>query len=208
MRRARSREMEWAGEQFLTRRWLGSRTPMQYVTVRADQTKQRLARVPGMPGVTVENRLGTRIHELVWCEADGRLYHGQAIGPQATAALKLLTGAPDAEEVLRLVGRAVSQHGPGYPGTMSAFDTRASWLFPTSSRRFFGLNQGGGVDSTQSLLEVELAEIRAAVMAQALEPGTYLAVVDRPPEVEPGIVDLTESQSLHVICGRWLSGQP
>jgi hypothetical protein len=207
VRRSRSREMEWAGEQFLTRRWLGSRTPMQYVTVRADNTKQKLARVPNVAGVTVENRLGVAIHELVWCELDGRLYHGHTIAPQATASLRLTTGAADAEELVRRAGRAVSQHGPGYPGTISAFDTRASWLFPTSARRFF-MNQGGGADTTRSQLEVELAEIRSAIMAQALEPGTYVAVVDRPAEVEAGIGDLTESQSLHVICGRWQSPQP
>ena len=36
-----------------------------------------------------------------------------------------------------------------------------------------------------------------------LEPGSYMAVVSRPPEVPVGIPGAEEVASLHVITGTW-----
>ncbi|MFH1268491.1 MAG: hypothetical protein ABIK89_22440, partial [Planctomycetota bacterium] len=50
-----------------------------------------------------------------------------------------------------------------------------------------------------SLLEMSLLEAQAA----KLEPGSYVAVVERSPEVVTGTASAREEAGLHVVLGTW-----
>jgi hypothetical protein len=200
--RGRSRQVDWGDEQHLARGWLGSRMPTQYVTVRADKTKQALVLVPGGdPRMTVQNGLGAAVESLLCCDGAGKLHLGEKLADGATATLAPIDGRADIDAVLLTFSLALSRHAPAFPNTISAFDS-TGWFFPARRRHWY-YNQQSSADTTRSLLERELARIKAAVLSQTLEPGTYVAIVARPPEIETGTDGLTESQSLHVICGRW-----
>jgi hypothetical protein len=197
------RQLVWDDGQHLTRGWLGSRMPTQYVTVRAHESRRQLARVPGgdPARMTVENRLGVGIKQLLCCDAAGQLHHGGEIAPGKPSALQPVGGSADVNALLLKFSRAISRDAPALPGTMSVFDSSSRWFF--SSRRMnWQYGQQSSADTSTSLLETELARIKSAVMSQRLEPGTYVAIVERPAEIETGTDGLTESQSLHVICGR------
>ncbi|NUQ62689.1 MAG: hypothetical protein HUU20_09380, partial [Pirellulales bacterium] len=74
---ARGRDVLWEARQHLTRGWLRARTPTQFITVRARQSDYGLSIRPSPEhpdSLVVENRLGTRIQELVVRGSDGRYF--------------------------------------------------------------------------------------------------------------------------------------
>jgi hypothetical protein len=201
----RARQLAWDGGQHLTRGWLGSRMPTQYVNVRADKSERKLELLPAPGGdaskMALRNRLGVDIKRLVCRHPDGKLYFGEAIGRDKEATLAAATG--DVNSLLVKFSGALAQNAPAFPGTMSPFDSPSGGIFMFGRRRWYLGNQQTSVDTVQSRLEMELAALRAAILSQSLPPGTYVAIVERPAEIEAGLDGLTESQSLHVICGTW-----
>jgi hypothetical protein len=63
--------------------------------------------------------------------------------------------------------------------------------------------QSAAAETSRSLLEVELAQMRQIVAARTMAPRSYVALVDRPQEIAAGAAGMRETQSLHVIYGTW-----
>jgi hypothetical protein len=196
------RATEWTPQQRLVRGWVPARTPTQYTTVRphTSQRELRIVETAEPPGCTVENRLGTKIRSLMLRSANGDLYYGHDIAPDARSNLENINDETkaDARATEMIKRRAVMA-----PNAMSVTSTPASRLFFGPARRQT-LRSGNSYSVYgSSLLDTELAVAFEEIGARLPDKSTYIAIVERPPDVEVGMDGLIERQSLHVIRGTW-----
>jgi hypothetical protein len=199
------RFFEWqSGRQRLTRGWLGSRIPTQYVTARAAASSRGLDVAPSADGgsCAVRNRLGSHVHELLLCDEHGKFHHGVSLAPDARATLVPLTTQKDLDAALGVFAQRLGSNAPALPTDMLESESAGDFFF-LFTRRWHWNMQDSEVESPESLLESGLADARADVHSRSLAPRSYVAIVDRPSEIAVGIEDPTETQSLHVIRGTW-----
>jgi hypothetical protein len=195
------RSMEWVeNDQVLTRGWIYSRTSTQFITVRSRQSSRglNLIRPAGGGPPQVENALGTTVRKLWMQDDSGQLFKAMDVEPGATAVLAPASDPAAAFDELRAMLLDLR------PTTPSDFNRNESMtLFGTRMYRSYYYYGSTGQQVTQisSLLEIGLAEL--AVPRFTMEPSTYVAIVDRSPEVEFGIDDFEEQNGLHVIVGEW-----
>jgi hypothetical protein len=205
---ARTRHMAWpsdGNEQRLARGWLASRTPTQYVAIRAAETERELTIRPSDDGqnCAVKNRLGTKIKRLLVCDAAGKLHVGADIDPLAQADLRLLEVGDGTRNALIEFREALTHDVPRMPEPGES-ELANSGFFPSMRRARFGWqNMGNDHDTARSVLESEIDRIGAACLTEKFAPRTYVAIVERPDDVPVGIESLIETQSLHVISGTW-----
>ena len=200
------RDVLWRPEQHLTRGWLRARTPTQYITVRARQSARGIRVLPPSDRpdtLTVENRLGARIQYLLLRSEEGDYFGTGAIATGATASL----AAVDPDEQQGRLRQIALEHRPEFPpGT-----NRQSLAATAASRgmfrryRYWGNYGNVNIGQASSRLEQSLGRIGGTRTPDAplLEPRSYLAVVDRSPEVELGTPSAREEASFHVILGSW-----
>ncbi len=194
------RFMRWQGDQHLVRGWLASRTPTQYMTLRAydSRSELRVAHDAQQETCTVQNMLGTPIRCLMLCAANGELYVGRDIAPAKAARLVHLADEENAERECTKIYEMLRFDAPQAPPDALSnspgafFGGRRARYYPSSS-----------VDATQSLLESSLRRVSTNILAREFEPRTYMAIVQRPGEIVVGVDSPLETQSLHVIVGRW-----
>ena len=189
----RSRYLTWTPDQHLTRGWLVSRTPTQYVTVRSYASRCELQVVSGGDGTlcTVENRLGTRIRYLLLRDSAGGMHFARDIEQGKGLPLQALDSETNSAEAIAEVQQVLGEHTPELPP--DAPDESAGWfvnrqMYSTSGKAY--LNDG--------LLETSLRRC-----VDDLQPASYVAIVERPADLETGVENVIETQSLHVIVGRW-----
>jgi hypothetical protein len=202
--RGRNRRLVWRDGQHLTRGWIRSRMPTQYVTTRASKTRQELIVVPtgNAAGATVTNRLGVHVKQLLVCDEGGKLHRGEQIAPDEQKALDWLATADQIAAAAEKFLRELSENRPALPDTMIGTGSTDRWFF-FIGRRSHRYHPSASVETSESLLEAELARIAAEVASRSLKPRSYVAIVERPEEIAVGADGLTETQSLHVIEGRW-----
>jgi hypothetical protein len=195
-----NRRVDWNGMQHLSRGWLMSRTPTQYITVRACESEASLgiAFDPQTSDCAVVNRLGTRVHHLLLCNEDGQVYLGREIAPAGRVRLQKV--AKDDESSREDFLDHLARHFPTLPADAPASPIEYIFGIRTAAKYYQG---DEGVTTSMSLLETGLLGVRRAVKSEGLEPRTYVALVDRPRELAIGIDEPTETQSSYVILGRW-----
>ncbi len=193
------RALTWTPEQHLVRGWVPSRTPTQYQTVwpHASQRELRISEVAEPTSCTVENRLGAKIDFVLLRSAAGDLYFGRDVGADARATLELLDDDTAEDAVVKMLNsRNTSQNS----SPAAAVTPAARLIFGSARSRRIGnayaLNGSG-------LLDGELALAFQEIGAHLPDKRTYVAIVERPPDVEVGMTGLVERQSLHVIRGTW-----
>jgi hypothetical protein len=200
----RHRQLDWtSGGQRLASGWLSARILTQYATVRMRKTGVELRLLPGAAGAggaeppRVENRLQTRIHHLLLKADDGGLYRGANLAPGDTATLDVA----DAERDLAALKAVIRSNVPAIPDSFDPSDTRGFSFFGISRRLYYPY---GGDDASMSTgrLERAIAEV-TGLPIDALPPRSYIAIVERSPEVSLGVERVEEQGSLHVIVGRW-----
>jgi hypothetical protein len=204
------RELIWNNgprgeQQWLASGWLSSRNPMQLLTVRSRPCRLglELTRSGGSPqGLRVKNDLGTRIEQLVVCCEDGKGYWAEGVEPNQTVALEQFT-----REARAKLSQTFHQNQPQIPEGLRTRLSGSSAIFGIRYYRPRYGNPGIAPPTQQSSrLEAALAEVRAvagASLPPPLEPGSYVAVVEKSPEVVLGIASAHEEAGYHVILGKW-----
>ncbi len=203
---SRRRDVFWDSQLHLTGGWLRARTPTQLLTVRARKIDYGLDFHPSPEdpdSLVVENRLRTRIQDLVVRSSDGQYFEAQTIRAGGTASLVPSDPAKAAGR-LRL---AAVEHTPEFPPGTDRQTLAAAAASRNYRRRIFRPRGYGEVDANQATSRLEKSLAAAAHSAQTdrplLGPASYIALVDHSPEVELGTPSAAEEASFHVIRGQW-----
>lgn len=186
----RQRDVHWDGKQRLSRGWLDSRTPTQYLVIGARDSDKGLTFPKTAEGMRVRNLLETPVHYLLVCNPDGEFYWGESIPKDGSATLSPITEKM-ARGKLKPIFR---QNWPRPPGVMND----GGDVFGLSQGRYWQ-NYGGSFQANR----MEQLMGRWMEFAPPPSPRSYLAIVERSPEVRLGKDDLIESASFHVVLGRW-----
>jgi hypothetical protein len=188
------RDIEWDGEQYLTRGWLRSRTPTQYISVRSRATERRLTFEGSGELKRVRNELETRVRHLFVRDDAGRYYMAKDLAAGASAELDSASDEEAAKKWTMLYAANLPQMPADfreYEGSIFGF------------RRYYGSTSDVEPELDRNLLEKRL---RAALLEPRPGEGerrAYIAIVDRSPEVDFGLPDVQEQGSFHVIRGTW-----
>ncbi len=200
----RRRELIWEDDQRLVSGWLPARTPTQLLTLRSRASDARLdvARPGGdAEGLEVANRLGARIEHLVVCGEDGK--HYAADGLDAGAVVRLVEVAPaDARAELN---KAHQANKPEYPLGLDPTRLRYS-SYRRNYRRYMYSGYSNTTTTTQDSGRLEKALDAldpARSSGRPLSARSYMAIVEKSPEVVLGTRRAREEDSFHVILGTW-----
>lgn len=176
------REVVWNDKQRLTRGWLPSRTPTQFHAVAARPSKKRLDLRPTAEGMRVVNRLETDVALLVIHAKDGKFYFCENLAKDEGRLLP----AVDQAELGSRVRRRFTDNIPETPGGDDARYRATAYGFPLS----------------QSVMEGRLEAINSPMIA-GWGPGRYVAFTATAIELDPGLADVEEEASFHVVEGSW-----
>ena len=182
------RSLEWSKQQQqLTRGWLASRTPTQYLAITARPTKKQLLFETQPEELTVTNQLGTKVLALVVQDHQGNIFVGDSLDAEDSAKLTLSVYVQAASKIRKLL----NDNLPELP---------AGFITNNSSRR--NSYNDNGTAMSDSLMELQFEAIVSPV-ATGWGNGTYLAVTATGIEVPLGVEGATESSSFHVVRGTW-----
>jgi len=205
---AKGKILSWEdGSQRMTHGWLPSRTPTQYATVRSRPSGLGLeitGRQAGSAALEVKNNLGvnTTILHLAVCDTDGKHYWGTDVQPRGTATLEPLA----LNEIGRRLRDVHRSNRPAVPRGMDP-DSYGGGIFGSPAYRYRWMYGDRFGDVTQRTGRMEMTLSQLAVPDSPdytlRVPGSYIAIVDKSPEVEPGTTSAVEEESYHVIIGRW-----
>jgi hypothetical protein len=198
------RDLRWEpSEAEMTRGWLRSRTPTQYLTVRARKTPIRLELTPVRDRLRAKNSLNTSIEYMVVADETGKFWSHENLAVGKVEFLKPVERF-DAVERFR---RIVTERSPQTPDALLGADSRSS----SFQRRQWMAMRGrySGYSGNESL-EANLANASIASLAGVdgreglqLSPRSYVVVTETGPEVEFGMDGVEEEASFHVIVGQW-----
>jgi hypothetical protein len=204
---SRRQNIIWStGKQEFVSGWIASRTPTQFVTVRSRTSPANLLffAPPGRADWQVENQLGTRVVRLLVADEHGQHYQTTDLADGARMALTAVDPAEVEAAIYEIVDACQPEVPEGFVPQSSGFRGMMRWRGNNNGLAAASLNSG--------LLE---AGLRDAVMGPGkhvswLKPGgfplekrSYLAIVERSPEVTFGVDRPREEDSLHVIVGKW-----
>lgn len=198
------RELAWqAQEARLTRGWLRSRTPTQFLTIRARQSSLALELLPTKDGLRATNKLGSTVEFVVAVDDSGRLFFGEGLQVNARANLQAI----DRIEAIRRLRTLVTEHKAEMPAALAAPDSEFLAMQNRQQMRSFrraGFQYGNERLSTNRMNQMldQLAGL-SNMPALATPPKSYIAVTEKGPEVPLGIEGATEEASFHVIIGQW-----
>jgi len=201
----RRQEMRWHSEQELSAGWMAARVPMQLLTVRSRATAARLDIVPtgqGKEGIEVTNRLGAAIKQLVLCDRDGKYYQVGSLASGETARAAPIAPAALAGLLGELRQRAVLWYPQGIdPLAINRVGSASRWRLGT----LYGYSADDLPEPSQSTsrLEKAIGMLGAAPVSSWLVPGTYMAIMERSPEVVLGTNAAREESAFHVVLGSW-----
>ncbi len=183
--RVNSRELAWGtGKQRLTRGWLASRTPTQYLTVSSRSIDARLDIETSEESAEVANGLGSDVKLLVIQDEQNRLFMLEGL-PAGKSMKAPLAGRVSVAMKLREV---FSENDPQTPAGAIGREVGQQ----IGSRSYLG----------ESILETEISAI-VAPNARDYGGGTYIAITDEAVAKDPGLEGVRDSDSFHVVRGKW-----
>ncbi len=187
----------------LTRGWLSSRTPTQYLTLRARKSPCRLDVISGGGNVRVSNRLGTQIESVLLIDEAGKFFGGEKLASDASAPLEAISR----EEAVKRIGNLVRDNQPESPAALAGSDRDFAGMRARSGRRMYRRysQQDSTAQLTENLAAIAISDLAGLNGRPALDlpPRSYVAVTTSGPEVVIGIPNAKEEASFHVIVGRW-----
>jgi hypothetical protein len=209
----RRQNLIWSSHrQDLVSGWLPSRTPMQFITVRSRTSQSGLRYLPARAGSPpqVENQLGSRVVRLLLADEAGRHYRAADFAAGERVALAAVDDPADEEAAIY---DFVDDHKPGVP---DGFVPPSSYGYSSRRRYYRYWAAVNNALSPASLISSRLESgLREAVLGPgphaswikpngfALPKRSYLAIVERSPEVVFGVDNPREEDSLHVVVGSW-----
>jgi hypothetical protein len=180
----------------LTKGWLLSRTPTQYLTVRARKSTHRIELLTSGEKLRATNQLGTPIRFLLVVEDKGKLFLGENLPVGARTLLQPIAR----NDAIRRVREVVMESEPEVPPALAGSDDVI-----VRSRRY-----GYGSNFNQERLHENAAAAALADLAGLtgrpaldLPARSYIAVTETGPEVAIGVPSAAESGSFHAIIGKW-----
>jgi hypothetical protein len=200
-----TRAMFWDGEtQHLTRGWLTSRTPTQYLEIRSRKTPHRIDVTSGNGKMQITNRLGTKIESLLVLDESGKFFSGEGIEKDA----RILLTPISRDDATKRITELVRDNEPQYPDELSGNDRDYIGRQTRSSRRVFaryrtpGAGEGQLTESLAGRAITDLAGLNGRPPLD-LPARSYVAVTTHGPEIETGIPSAVEDTSFHVVVGRY-----
>ena len=169
-----------ADRQRLTRGWLASRTPAQYLTITSRATARHIDIAPRGDAVEVTNRLGVGIVVLAIEDHQGKFYWAEDVADGATVRAQATAYIDVAGQLRELF----TDNEPSFP-IGGEIDSRM-----TSARL------------DQNLMEGQLGATVSPV-SRSLGPGRYVAVTDRGIDLDLGVEGAAEKASFHVVQGSF-----
>jgi hypothetical protein len=190
------RRLDWRGDQQrLAWGYLPARETAQMMVLRAAQAAPgsgleiREAADAASPP-QCKNDLGTGLRQLLIVDAQGNAWWAENVSAGATAApAKLAPG----EGRGRLIAIHV-QHALRPPAGIGGFWPGGG---PYTNYEYFDELQ------SSSVLERGLADWLGASPGEALQPRSYVAIVESPAGVPLGVPHARQEAGLHVVVGRW-----
>jgi hypothetical protein len=198
------RQLVWGDDKAaLKRGWLNSRTPTQYLTVRARKSPHRLEVLDAGDKVRIKNQLNTKIKYLLVLNGQGKCYYGEDIADASSAALQPIEKA----DAVRQINRLISDNLPQAPAALAASDTELATLFGRTRYGRFGRYSPAANSGrlSENLAGEALANLAGFGDRPGLDlaPRSYVAITETGPEVEVGISYAQQEASFHLIEGKW-----
>lgn len=199
-----NRAMIWdANEALLTRGWLTSRTPTQYLMVRSRKTPHRLDVTSGKGKMQIVNRLGSRIESLLVLDDSGKFFSGDDLASESRVALAPISR----DDAVKRIAELMRDNEPEMPAELSGSERDFFGRRGRSNRRSFGgyRPQANNGQLNENLASRALSDLAGMNGRPALDlpARSYIAVTTTGPEVETGISHADEDGSFHVVAGRW-----
>ena len=200
----RNREMSWEGnEATLTRGWLRSRTPTQYLTVRSRKSPQMLELLPTGGRLRATNKLGADVGFLIAIDENGKPFTGTNLADGSRTML----AETERTDAIRRLRQIFMENEPEPPIALEADDSDFAVMERQNAQRNYGRY---GLEYTPERLGNNLVHDALAKLAGLsgvpplqLPPRSYVAITKTGPEVELGLTDAKEEASFHVIVGQW-----
>lgn len=193
---AATRRLTWDDRQRLEDNWLPSRTPIQLVAVKPEQTSLGLAIDADDDSFRVENNLGQPVEMVILRDADGNYFRAASIAAGDAAAAGELDPLQAKTELLELFQENRLKDEIGAVPTTSAY----------SGRNYYGSyyygHHGQDIGDADSRLEQAMTEALSGA-APDLPRRSYVAILARNPFAEPGHPRALEEMSFHVVRGTW-----
>jgi hypothetical protein len=187
----------------LTRGWLRSRTPTQYLTIRARQSPYRLSLAPNADKLRAVNELGTTINYVVALDEDGKLYEGEGLRAESSTNLLPATRV----DATRRVRKLLEDNKPQLPFELANSDS--DYMLQQRRQMQWILQNRYGLQTAEDLQDNLMNRVLTALggregePALQLPPRSYVAFTETGPEVVLGTSIAEEVASHHVLIGRW-----
>ena len=176
------REIVWDDHQRLTRGWIASRTPTQYHALAARKSSKQLQLRSTAAGMRVTNKLEVPVVGIAIHDHDDKFYWCESLAPDEGRVVQPL----DQTDVASRVRRLFTENLPELP---AGDDGRQP-----------GSYMGHAI--SDSIMEARLAAINSPQVA-GWGPGRYIAFTEQAIELEPGLEEISEERSFHVVEGSW-----
>jgi hypothetical protein len=187
--------------------YLNSRITAQFLVVRSHHKTPARVEVTESPGgqspPQIENRLGTKVQCLALCDSQGDWYWTGELAPGKSVRLSEQPSSESFAVIRQLASANPLQEPPGF--NANSYNYYGGPRFGRRRYNYYANRWGGSqLPPTihSSLLEAEIRMATAGGSAP-LSPRSYVAIVDRSPEVPLGVERAREEASLHVVVGQW-----
>jgi hypothetical protein len=199
------RDVMWEdNEAKLTRGWLRSRTPTQYLTIRARKSPHFLELLPADGKLRATNNLGSAIKFVAALDENGKLFTGANLG----VGTRVMLEPAERLAAIRDFRREFLANQPELPPELAGPDSDFALLENRRQRQMYrqmGINYYSEDSLSTNLASETLNTLAGLTKEPALNlpPRTYAAVMETGPEVVIGMPGVEEQASFHVVVGQW-----
>jgi hypothetical protein len=200
-----SRELLWEPDEAkLTRGWLRSRTPTQYLAIRSGKSSRKLELLAARDKMRATNRLGADIQFVLAIDGEQSLFAGENIADGGRTNLDAIAR----NDAIRRLRDLVMKNTPQAPEALADVESDFAETQRWQRQRNYGGRYGSAYGSERlgtNLAQGALAQLAGLEGTPALQlpPRSYVAVTRTGVDVALGTSDATELASFHVIVGRW-----